>query len=256
MVSHPAKIRFYSAWFCPYAQRAWMVLNNLGITYNLIESLEVDKSTQVYNKNTRLLEINKKGLVPTLEVFECEPSDVNQIVDVNQNQPLVVTESIDVMKYLYEHAGKTVNDIEITDANIINKAVCSPFYRCLMKQTKVEQLEGWNDLLLGLEQFCTDIREDKFFKSDSPNIVDFTLYPWAFRLYVLETFRGLKLDINLRWVKQFTDWQKRMEAEVKGVLETLPNKDLLLKSYKRYEDASAKSLVGDAVRAGKEAHDI
>jgi glutathione S-transferase len=256
MVSNPAKIRLYSAWFCPYAQRAWMVLNNLGITYNLIESLEVDKSTQVYKKSSRLLEINEKGLVPTLEVFESEPSDLNQIVDVNQKQPLVITESIDVMKYLYEHDGKTVHDIEVTDANIINKAVCSPFYRCLMKQTKVEQLESWNDLLSGLEQFCTHVRDDNFFKSDSPSIVDFTLYPWAFRLYVLEKFRGLKLDLNLPWVEKFTDWQKRMEDEVKGVLETLPNKDQLLNSYERYEDASAKSLVGDAVRAGKEAHDI
>ena len=256
MVSNPAKIRFYSAWFCPYAQRAWLVLNNLGMTYNLIESLEVDKSTQAYNKNKRLLEINKKGLVPTLEVFEYEPSDLNQIVDANQKPPLVITESIDVMKYLYEQVGKPVNDTEITDANIINKAVCSPFYRCLMKQTKAEQVEGWNDLVLGLERFCEDVRDDRFFKSDAPNIVDFTLYPWAFRLYVLEKFRGLKLDINLPWVKRFTNWQKRMETEVQGVLETIPNKDELLSSYERYADASAKSLVGDAVRGGKEAHDI
>jgi len=47
-----------------------------------------------------------------------------------------------------------------------------------------------------------------------------------------------------------------MEQEVTGVKETLPDKKELLKSYERYADASAKSLVGDAVRAGKEAHDI
>jgi len=255
MASYPTKIRFYSAWFCPYAQRAWMVLNNLGCTYNLIESLVVDNTTQVYKKNSRLLEINQKGLVPTLEVFESEPLDINQIVDVNHKSPLVVVESIDVMKYLYEQAGRQVKETEMADANIINKAVCSPFYRCLIKQTLAEQLEGWNDLLLGLENFSKDIQDNKFYKSNSPNIVDFTLYPWVFRLYVLEKFRGF-LDNDLLWVKQLSDWKQRMENEALGVAETLPDEDKLLKSYERYADASAKSLVGDAVRAGKEAHDI
>ena len=47
-----------------------------------------------------------------------------------------------------------------------------------------------------------------------------------------------------------------MEQEVTGVKDTLPDKTDLLKSYERYANASAKSMVGDAVRAGKEAHDI
>ena len=252
----PAKLRLYSAWFCPYAQRAWMVVNNLRIEYNLIESLEIDKTTQGYKKNKRLLEINPKGLVPTLEVFDTEPTDHDQIVDCNGKPPMVVTESIDVMKFLFEFTGRGVDDKELEDANSINKAVCSPFYRCLIKQAQQEQVEGWNDLLLGLESFCDNIKDDKFYKSDCPNIVDFTLYPWAFRLYVLEEFRGFKLDLDLPWVKKYLHWKQRMEQEVTGVKDTLPDRKELLKSYERYADASAKSLVGDAVRAGKEAHDI
>ena len=82
-MSAPVKVRFYSAWFCPYAQRAWMVLNNLGISHTLIESLEVDEASHAYKKNTRLLEINPKGLVPTLEVFESGLSDKGKNVDIN-----------------------------------------------------------------------------------------------------------------------------------------------------------------------------
>ena len=256
MSSKTAKIRFYSAWFCPYAQRAWMMLNNLAITYNLIESLEIDHATQGYKKNNRLLEINQKGLVPTLEVFESEPSDTIPNVDINQKPPRVVMESIDVMKFLYEYVGKLVGDAELRDANIVNKTVCSPYYRCLMKQVKEEQVKGWNDILYGLESFAEYIVDGKFYKSDTVNIVDFTLYPWACRLYILEEFRGFKLDQNLPWVKKFLDWKQRMESEVIGVKETLPDRDQLLKSYERYSDATAKSLVGNAVNAGKEAHDI
>ena len=256
MAAMPAKIRLYSAWFCPYAQRAWMVINNLGIKYNLIESLEIDKTTHGYNKNKRLLEINPKGLVPTLEVFESEPIDHSQTIDSNGTPPAIVVESIDVMKYLFEHTGRRVNEKELEDANAINKTVCSPFYRCLIKQNKEEQLGGWNDLLLGLESFCDNIKSDNFYKDDAPNIVDFTLYPWAFRLYVLKEFRGFELDSDLPWVKKYLKWKQKMEQEVTGVKDTLPDKTDLLESYERYANASAKSLVGDAVRAGKEAHDI
>ena len=256
MAGIPTKVRLYSAWFCPYAQRAWMVINNLGIKYNLIESLEIDKTTQGYKKNQRLLEINPKGLVPTLEVFDDEPTDPAQIVDCNGKSPTIVVESIDVMKYLFENTGRRVNEKELEDADSINKAVCSPFYRCLIKQNKEEQVEGWNDLLLGLQHFCDNIKDDNFYKSDTPNIVDFTLFPWAYRLYVLEEFRGFKLDPELAWVKKYFNWKQKMEQEVTGVKDTLPDKTDLLESYERYANASAKSLVGDAVRAGKEAHDI
>ena len=253
---NPTKIRLYSAWFCPYAQRAWAVLNNLKINYQLIESLEIDNETHGYKKNERLLEINPKGLVPTLEVFENAILDKKQFVDEENKSPRVVCESVDVMKFLYEYTGITVEDTEIKDANIANQNVCSPYYRCLMKQSYEEQIKGWNDLLIGLESFSDNILDGKYFKSEIPNIVDFTIFPWAFRLYVLEEFRGFKLDPNVPWVNKFSAWKKRMENEVQGVQNTLPDKIQLLKSYERYADASAKSLVGNAVNAGKEAHDI
>ena len=32
-------VNFYCAWFCPYAQRAWMVLKELGVEHKYIEAL-------------------------------------------------------------------------------------------------------------------------------------------------------------------------------------------------------------------------
>ena len=258
MASHNATVRLYSAWFCPYAQRAWMVLNNVGIEYKLIESLEIDSAsaTHGYKKNPRLLEINKKGLVPTLEIFNNEVSGQTQTLDIDGQPPMVITESIDVMKFVYEHVGRRVENSEVEEAIRFDRIVCSPFYRCLMKQIREEQENGWRDLLSGLESFSNGIKPGKYYKGDTPSIVDFTVFPWAFRLYVLEQFRSFTLDQNLPWVKNYMSWKNRMENDIEGVKETLSDKNKLLNSYERYADASAKSLVGQAVNAGKEAHEI
>ena len=70
-----------------------MVLKELGVDFKYVEALELVGDG--YEKNKRLLEINPKGLVPTLEVISrSSPSEEPQIE--------AVFESITVMKWLYE----------------------------------------------------------------------------------------------------------------------------------------------------------
>eukprot|EP00438_Fugacium_kawagutii_P028710 Skav229184 [mRNA] locus=scaffold1004:268023:268682:- [translate_table: standard] len=62
-------LEFFSAWFCPYAQRAWIALEHHGLKYSKVEGLLPDAPGQDfkgYKKHPRLLELNPKGLVPTL----------------------------------------------------------------------------------------------------------------------------------------------------------------------------------------------
>ena len=77
-------------------------------------------------KNKRLLEINPKGLVPTLEVFQSEEAE-----------PEVVVESILVMKWLYENCkGEQIEKCKLEEAMEMDKLCCSPFYKVLMTQDK------------------------------------------------------------------------------------------------------------------------
>ena len=77
-------------------------------------------------KNKRLLEINPKGLVPTLEVFQSEEAE-----------PEVVVESILVMKWLYENCkGEQIEESMLEAAMEMDKLCCSPFYQVLMTQDK------------------------------------------------------------------------------------------------------------------------
>jgi hypothetical protein len=55
--------------------------------------------------------------------------------------------------------------------------------------------------------------------------------------------------------KDFVAWPAKMEA-LPGVTSTLADRNDLLEIYQRYADGTANTKVGDAVRQGKEAHDI
>ena len=57
-------MNFFTAWFCPYAQRAWIALEHCGIKYKSIEALVLVGNA--YKKDARLLAANPAGLVPTL----------------------------------------------------------------------------------------------------------------------------------------------------------------------------------------------
>lgn len=56
--SQPLKL--YSGWFCPFVQRVWSVLEEKGIPYQYIE-------VNPYHKPQSLLDLNPRGLVPTLQ---------------------------------------------------------------------------------------------------------------------------------------------------------------------------------------------
>ena len=53
-------LEFFSAWFCPYAQRAWIALEHHGLKYNKVEGLLPDAPGQDfkgYKKHPKLLEL-------------------------------------------------------------------------------------------------------------------------------------------------------------------------------------------------------
>lgn len=53
-------LEFFSAWFCPYAQRAWIALEHHGLKYSKVEGLLPDAPGQdfkSYKKHPRLLEL-------------------------------------------------------------------------------------------------------------------------------------------------------------------------------------------------------
>merc|ERR1712188_88468 len=95
-------------------------------------------------KNERLLELNPKGTVPTLEV---------------NNE--AVLESLGTVQYLSDHfgGGLVFASPDLMKASqLIDSTVCSLFFRVLLAEERNEQ--AWKDLLNGLKDFADNVHED------------------------------------------------------------------------------------------------
>lgn len=239
----------YSAWFCPYAQRVWSCLNFFDISFDLVESLGSGMDA-AYTKHPDLLKWNPKGLVPTLvtkDGMQCE--------------------SIDILTSLYSERYQEREFQKLREEALKwNRLVCSPFYRVLMKQNRQDQERAWQDMVDGMVAFSDKLVDNddntiSFYnynekRDDEPSLVDFTVFPFIHRLYIIQHYRAFCLaDTHPLANDKIERWQARMEG-LPGVASTIAERQSLINVYLRYADGSAQSKVGDAVRSGKEAHDI
>lgn len=241
----------YSAWFCPYAQRVWCALNYFRVDYDLVEALGSGMDA-AYTKHPDLLKWNPKGLVPTL----VSDTDVKcESIDILRD---VYSEQYEEKKHVFEELYKEAVDW--------NRRICSPFYRVLMKPDEESRELAWQEMMDGLTAFsdrlvdCND-SSISFYnysgkETDEPSLVDFTAFPFVHRLHIIEHYRGFRLaDYDSLVSDKIYRWQAKMEA-LPAVSDTIAERQSLIDVYLRYATGTAQSKVGDAVRAGKEAHDI
>ena len=246
------KPRLYSAWFCPYAQRVWACLNYFDVDFELVEALGSGFEV-AYTKHPDLLRWNPKGLVPTL------------VTDKD-----VKCESIDILKELYLERYEGNDEVFsrlYDEANEWNKQICSPFYRVLMKPDQKDRERGWKDMTNGITAFSdrlllqTDGSVSFYCYSgkngNEPSLVDFAVFPFIHRLHIIEYYRRYYLvdGVSHETYDKMERWQAKMKA-LPAVAKTLADRQSLIDVYNRYADGSAQSKVGDAIRQGKEAHDV
>ena len=141
---------------------------------------------------------------------------------------------------------------------IINREVCSPFYKILVRKDDDERRKAWDKLVRGLHRFGEEKRAGGpcFAGTHTIGLVDIALIPHAARLYILSHYRGKDFTLNPkdRALFPFFAWQQHVMS-LPSVKATLADKAKLLQSYQRYADGTAASKIADAVRAGKSADD-
>ena len=233
-MSAGANPKLYSAWFCPFAQRAWIALLAKGTEFEYIEQ-------DPYNKPPEWLAINPLGMVPVI---------------VHNNKS--VYESAVCIEYVDE-AWPSEPRLLPTDpydrayariwGDFIGKKIVPLFYSLLMKQNQDEQQEIKTQMTSYLLEFTKAMHPvGPFFQGEKLGFVDIMLAPYAVRFYILNHYRGFELPQSGAF-ERFHKWLEALK-NAPAVKTTLQDDTKLLAVYQRYADGSAKSKVAVAIRKG------
>ena len=228
--------KLYCAWFCPFAQRAWISLLHKGIKFEYVEQ-------DPYDKTPEWLAVNPRGLVPAI---------VHNGTTVYDSQICIeyVDESWCTGKALlpkdpYERAFVRIWSDHIT------KKIVPPFYAMLIKETEQERQESKDAILNNIQLLMNAMSENgPFFLGNEFGMVDIMLAPYAQRIPVLlKTYRGFDIPDNEKFSRYYRWWNA--VKDVDAVAQTFQPEDNLIAKYKRYTDGTARTEVADAIRQGK-----
>ncbi|KAH7401494.1 glutathione transferase omega-1 [Pyrenochaeta sp. MPI-SDFR-AT-0127] len=227
-------LKLFSGWFCPFVQRVWITLEEKGIDYQYIE-------VNPYHKPQSLLNLNPRGLVPTLQY---------------QNKPLY--ESTVLCEFLEEtypdHAPHLLPKDPYDRArtriwsDYVGSRIIPAYHRFLQHQGEEGLKEKQTEFLNHLKDFTREMDpQGPFFLGSEFSLIDIVIAPWANRLWVFDHFKGGE-DEEV-W-KRWRIWLRAVE-ERRSVKETLSEREHYLPIYQRYAEDKAQSEAAKAIRAGR-----
>lgn len=189
-------MKLYSAWYCPFAQRAWLSLLYKDVDF---EYVEVDP----YKKTKQWMEISRQtGQVPVLALAKGQ----------------AVVDSSRVVEFI-DHSLHNINPLFSDDPlenaeqkfwiDFINKKIVPYFYRFLKnpnstdigRQAKQKMLEGIIELSQAMNQTGT------FFYGDKITAVDIAFSPFAYRIeLLLKYYRDFELPVDDKIWQRYSRW--------------------------------------------------
>nr|UOU03284.1 glutathione S-transferase omega 1 [Brachionus rubens] len=203
------KLRLYSMVFCPYAQRARLVLAAKNIPFEVV-NIKLKVKPEWY------FAINPSGQVPCLQL------DDGRAIP----ESLVVSEYLDQVfpenKLIPSDPYKNAMQKLIIEA--LGK-VTGPFYKLLFGDASAS-----DDLLKGLDYYENKL-ENNYYGGDKPAFVDYMVWPWIERLEYLQ--KAKNLDLNSTRFPKLTAYIERMKTQP-AVKETILPVETLEKFFKSY----------------------
>lgn len=240
------KIELLSAWFCPYAQRAWIALEEkcaeAGEGFVVTESME-QRKPNIMAKTALLLEKNPRGKVPT-------------IIDRRGGDEAVVVESLICVEWVDESVGGPNqllpgSPAQRADARTwaqrLNDEVCTPFYSLLKGQDEERQVER---ILAGLRDFSKRCK-GPFFYGEDISIVDIAIAPWwckgALRMDTLEHYRGFTVPRTAEY-EAYWQWSDAMSKHPSFVATASSNLQGMIDVYLPYSQGVPYTMVSWGTR--------
>lgn len=273
------KFRYLTAWFCPFAHRATLALEHHHgrVEYEWVEALGwyqgedknnvtgTGKEWYYHYKSEELIRVNPSALVPTL--IPIDPRTGNPDESRVIWESLITIDYIDAVAQAENDRDKLVPSYDpyLTAlcrmwADKVNKECCSPYYGVLVRKDPEEQRDHFDKLVQGLSNFGAQLHKTNgplFLPDAQLSSVDLALFPWAYRYYVFEHYRGPDFVVpnHTPELQAYHTWYNHM-ISLPSVQRTCPDKDRYLEHIQKYADGSARSKVANAVRRGVAAHDF
>ena len=181
----------YNAWFCPFAQRAWLSLLEKGVEFNYVEQ-------DPYNKSAEWLAINPRGLVPA--IVHNNRLIIESTVCIEYVDEAWMTDRFLLPGDPYERAQVRI----LSDH--ISKKVVPPYYQMLIKKDEGERAEAKKNLTAAISfLFEKEPSSDgPFFGGKTLNMVDIMLAPHAYRVQlILKHYRGFSIPDDTPELQRF-----------------------------------------------------
>jgi len=249
-------LKLWAGWFCPFVQRSWITLEEKKIPYQYHE-------VNPYKKEADFLNLNPRGLVPTLEC---------PVGPTGKGRPLF--ESNIICEYLdevYDDESKYGPSLLPEDPymrarcrvwiDFAGSRIVPGFYRWIQHQPEREYSidDARKELFGHLKTFVKEMDPTgPFFLGERFSMVDVCLAPWLIRLFLIEHYKPGGLGIPAEgeggedeeiW-KRWRVWAKAVEGR-RSVKETTSDKDMYVHVYQRYAEDTTQSQVSKATRAGR-----
>lgn len=240
---------FYSSWFCPFAQRVWIALEEKNVQYEYVEinpyeagvgGRSTKKALPLEEKRRRypdFVAASPRGLVPALA-----------------HEGSTVCDSLVMVEYLedrWPHASPLLPEApadrararqwsSFAGANIIPK-----YYQLLMAQKPEAQEQARAQALDGLRTWVGAMHPTgPYFLGERFSYADVALWPWVERfLTVGAAYRQFRLP-DAPEFERLRAWHAAVKRRP-AVARTLADETRLVENYSEYADNSATS---DAAR--------
>ncbi|XP_029639307.1 glutathione S-transferase U20-like [Octopus sinensis] len=217
-MSESTKLRFLSAWYCPFAQRLWIALLEKGIPFKYEE-------TDLSNKTEEFLKLNPRGLVPVLvhddKIIYESAVCVEYIDETWPQNPKIM------MEQPYDKA-----QVRIWGDYATSKII--PLFYSILRSDPENLGETQKSFVENIGSFVKAMSPTgNFFMGDSFSFADIMVYPWMQRLEVLKHFKNFEIPSDIDWYPRFQKWLTAC-YERESVTPTIPDMKKLIPRHKRY----------------------
>lgn len=227
----PQDFVFYSGWFCPFVQRAWLALEEKGIDY---EYREVNP----YNKEQAFLEVSPKGLVPAATYYG-KPMHESEVI-------------LEFIEDAYPDKKPNLRPTDPYEAaqmriavDHISKSIIPTYFKLLQAQEKDKQDSAREEIIKAFDAFGKKVK-GPYWAGENVTFADLVLAPFAARMYILAEHRGLSDDLLS---DNFKNWREAI-LQRDSVKKTLSDPQYYTEIYDRYLSNTAQSAMAQGTRGG------